>query len=255
MSGARAIAQRFSKLLTKDVTTVYVEQSLLPYLWRNMDLGGRTLKVFITRLPLANLHRILDAAFLQHPDRLTLNELRAAPELVEAESDALEYATSVITPHAAIANMFAAKADRLPWDLPASSQMLVPRQPSPNTVAFPGPAVARKGAYQLRAAARELNLQVLLLGSELEGPDFWNGVDARRTTFEEALSESSAFLQPALIEDKPRMLLKAISASVPVIATEACGLLPGPGIHIVPAECSPSLLSDILSRRLSANLL
>ena len=238
LSGARAIAQHFSKLLTKDVTTVYVEQSFLPFLWQNMDLGGRTVKVFMTRLPLAELHRRLDNAFRQHPDRTTLNELRAAPETVEAEWEALQYAASIITPHRAIARLFPNKTEKLPWEMPTVTP--TSHATDSKTIAFPGPTVARKGAYELRAAARSLNLEVLLLGNELEGPDFWQGVSTTRT------AKASVTVQPALIEDKPRMLLKSIAAGLSVIASDACGLDPAPGVHIIPA-CNESALTEALA--------
>ena len=59
----------------------------------------------------------------------------------------------------------------LDWDLPRGAQ----RTPGERIV-FPGPTVARKGAYELRAAARQLGLTIVPLGSELEGPGFWEGV-------------------------------------------------------------------------------
>ncbi len=246
LSGARAIARHFSRLLTKDVTTVYVEQSFLPFLWQNMDLGGRTVKVFMTRLPLAELHRRLDDAFHQHPGRSTLNELRATDETVEAEWEALQYSASIITPHRAIAQLFPNKAEKLAWEIPNVTP--TSQATDSETIAFPGPTVARKGAYELRAAARSLNLEVLLLGNELEGSDFWQGV---RTT---RIGQPSVIVQPSLIEDKPRMLLKSIAAGIPVIASDACGLDPAPGVLIVPAFDEAALtdaLATVFQRKMT----
>jgi hypothetical protein len=111
LDGAKAIALRLSRLLQQDVTTVYVEQGLLPFLWENMDLGGRSVHVFMTRLPLSELHRRLDQAFRNHPERRALNEFRAPDWLVAAEDEALSYASSVVTPHREIASLFPGSAN------------------------------------------------------------------------------------------------------------------------------------------------
>src|SRR5204863_3813816 len=93
---------------------------------------------------------------------------------------------------------------------------------------FPAQTVARKGAYEVRDAARALDLDVLLLGSELEGPDFWDGVRTRK--FDNPcepngwLKEVALVVQPAIAEERPRYLLAALAADVPVIAAPACGL-------------------------------
>jgi hypothetical protein len=246
MAGAREIARRLAKLLTKDVTTVYVEQSLLPFLWQYMDLGGRSVKVLMTRLPLGELHRRLDQAFREHPERRTLHELRAAPETVEAETEALRYATAVVTPHAEIARLFPSKSEKLAWEVPTLTQEARGRSLR-DVIAFPGPTVARKGAYELREAARILDLEVLLLGNELEGEDFWRGVRTQRE--ENPFSAATVFVQPALIEDKPRMLLKAIAAGIPVIASDACGLDAARGIEIIPAGDAQALRHTLAAVR------
>jgi len=100
--------------------------------------------------------------------------------------------------------------------------------------AFPGPTVARKGAYELREAARRLGTSVRPVGSELEGPDFWTGVTVERAPKGAPWLEGvRAVVQPALVEAAPRHLLEALDAGVPVIATEACGIEAQPGLTIV----------------------
>ena len=72
---------------------------------------------------------------------------------------------------------------------------------------------------------------------ELEGADFWRGV---RTT-RDMSGGVAAFVQPALIEDKPRKLLAALASGIPVIATRECGLLSQAGLSLVPAGESEAL--------------
>ena len=54
------------------------------------------------------------------------------------------------------------------------------------------------------------------------------------TTLREFSEVRTGRAQPALIEDKPRLLLRALAAGVPVIATPACGLPPQAGLTLVP---------------------
>ncbi|HZO87440.1 MAG TPA: VanW family protein [Chthonomonadaceae bacterium] len=232
LEGAEALAGRLARELTMEVTHVCVAQSLLPFLWRDGWLGGRTFSVLMTRLPLQTLHARLDAAYAAHPDRQTLKEFRAPGWLVEAEAAALEAAEKIITPHAEFAALFGERAHRLEWHLPQRR----PAMPGPILV-FPGPTAARKGAYELRAVARALDLEILRLGSDLEGEDFWQGIRTRRLPHPTAgdwLEGVAAVVQPALVEDRPRPLLTALAAGIPVIATPACGLGERPGVITVP---------------------
>ena len=172
-AGAAHVARALAARLPPDATELWVAQSFLPYLWRDGHLGGRRFSVFMARPPMHWLHAQLDDAAAAHPDRGTLADHRADPALVAAEADALARADAVITPHAGIAALFPGRAVHLPWRLP-SALPLGPRQP--RRIAFPGPTLARKGAHEVRAAARLLDLEVVLIGAELEGPGFWDGV-------------------------------------------------------------------------------
>jgi hypothetical protein len=139
-----------SRALTPDVTKVCLAQSLLPYLWRDGHLGGRRFSVLMTRLPMAEIQSRLDVAAQAHPERKTLSDFRADPALVAAESEALAAADSIVTPHAEIAALFGTRAVRLEWSMPktaAQAGLAVPGR-----IAFPGPTLARKGAYELREA-------------------------------------------------------------------------------------------------------
>jgi glycosyltransferase involved in cell wall biosynthesis len=119
----------------------------------------------------------------------------------------------------------------------------------PRRIAFPGPTIARKGAHEVREAARALDLEVVLLGSELEGGDFWHGVRTVRPGAKDAahmwLSNVAAVVQPAVVEERPRHLLAAVAAGVPVIATRACGLGEREGVsHIAPGDV-PGLIAAL----------
>ncbi len=225
LAGAQRIAARLARLLTPEITRVCVAQSLLPYLWRDGHLGGRDVTVLMTRLPMGELQARLDEAFAAHPERVTLGDFRAPAALVEAEAEALAYAARIVTPHRDIARLFPDKAEVLDWKLPPTPAAAPVA--SQRRIAFPGPTIARKGAYELREAARALGLEVVLPGSELEGRDFWRGVIVHRPDAGTGwLADVIAVVQPAIVEERPRALLAALAAGVPVIATPACGLAP-----------------------------
>jgi hypothetical protein len=227
-----AVAAAMGRRLTPDVLEVTVAQSLLPHLWRAGALGGRRLTVLMTRLPMAALQARLDAAFAAHPDRATLADYRAEPWQAAAEGEALAAAERIVTPHTETAAMFGERAVLLPWRAPA-----VPASPPRRgaVFVFPGPTVARKGCFELREAARRLGVPVRPLGSQLEGSEFWTGVAVDRAPEGASWLEGvRAVVHPALVEAAPRRLLEALAAGVPVIATEACGIAPQPGLTFVP---------------------
>lgn len=250
LHGAEQIAKRLAKLLTPDVTRVCVAQSLLPYLWRDGHLGGREVEVLMTRLPMSELQARLDRALAVHPERVTLGDFRAAASLAAAEDGALAYASRVVTPHAEIARLFSRKALQLPWTSPTvcAGRMT----PQLRRVAFPGPTVARKGAYALREAARVLDLEIVLLGTDIEGQDFWDGIaTAKPQPDTDWLDGVAAVVQPAIVEERPRHLLTALAAGIPVIASDACGLAGHSGVTTVAADDPAALvaaLSECLPR-------
>lgn len=241
LSQAQALARRLSRLLTAEVSDVCVAQSLLPYLWREGHLGARGFRVLMTRLPMVELQRHLDAAAGLHPQRPSLADFRAPAWLVEAEAEALAAADVVITPHAEIARLFGDRALHLEWQLPGGAAP--GRKVLPRRVAFPGPTIARKGAHELRAAIQGLDIELMPLGSELEGAGFWRGVRLAARPVERAgwLAQVAAVVQPAIVEDQPRPLLMALAAGIPVVATPACGIAPRHGLTIVPAGNAEAL--------------
>ena len=244
LDGGERLAARLARALSPDVTHVVVAQSLLPFLWRDGHLGGRTFEVLMTRLPLSVLHARLDDAATRHQGRATLREFRAPDWMIEAETAALREAR-VTTPHGEIARMFAGRVTQLEWQTraPVAATRAVSRDFAARIIAFPGPTAARKGAYEVRAAARELGLEVHLCGSELEGESFWQGVKTRRGGA--WLQDVAAVVQPSLVEEQPRRLIQALAAGVPVIASASCGLSARAGLTLVPALDEAALIEAL----------
>jgi hypothetical protein len=173
----------------------------------------------MTRSPLSLLHDRLNWAAQQHPESPTLGDFRADPALVAAETEALQAARLLLTPHAEIAERFCDRAIQLPWQIPSVNTQIR----HSDRILFPAATVGRKGAYELRQVARSLSLELDLLGPQLEGNGFWEGVCVRRST-DDPLTGVGLVVLPAYVEHQPRLLLRAIAAGIPVIASEACGL-------------------------------
>jgi hypothetical protein len=214
-----ALAKHFASHLRSDVTRLCVAQNLLPFLWREGHLGGRTFAVLMTRLPMRTLQERLDFAHRLHPQSPTLGDFRADERLVEAESLALQYAERIITPHAEIAGLFADKALLLDWHIPEANFLHQPGK----TILFPASTLGRKGAYELRQAAKELGLNLMISGKEFEGEDFWQEVIVRKSQGRR-FDEIGLVVLPAFIEHQPRVLLQAVACGLPVVASSACGL-------------------------------
>ena len=241
LDAARRIAARLAKTLSPEIVSVTVAQSYLPFLWRDGVLGGRDVTVLMTRLPMMVLQARLDAAASANPLQATLADFRAPAWLATAEAEALADAVRIVTPHAEIAALFGARAVHLPWH----TEQRRARDATPvRRIAFPGPTVARKGAYALREAAMALDLEVMPLGAELEGDGFWRGV---RIAPPGDWTTVDAVVQPAMVEDQPRRLLAALAAGIPVIATAACGLEPQPGLVLLPQGNVEALIAALSS--------
>jgi len=215
-----ALARHYARGLPFAASHLVVSQNLLPFLWRDGVLGGRSFDVLMTRLPLAELQATLDRAARAWPQSPTLADFRADPALLEAESAALAAARRWITPHSHIARLAGARAEKLAWHMPRPGPIRASRG---NNLAFPASTLGRKGAYELRTVARELDLALLLGGPVLEGNGFWDGV---RTTPANGtlLADAAVVVLPAWLEDQPRRLLRAVATGVSVIAADACGL-------------------------------
>jgi hypothetical protein len=241
------IARAYARSLTPEDTELIVAQSLLPFLEEDGVLGGRRVTVLLDRLPLAVLHARLDAALVRFPERRLLGDFRAPDARVRAEARALSDATCLVTAHAELAQLFAGRASQVAWRRPDA----LVRQPAQiRTILFPGPGAARKGAYEVREAARALGLEVVSLGRTLEGAGFWDGVAVRSGTPAD-LSTVHAVVQPSLFETDPSVLLTARASGIPIVATAGCGLLADEGVALVAFGDSDAViaaLTDILAR-------
>jgi len=231
LAASENLARSQAKQLDYTVAHVTVMQNLLPFLWRDGHLAGRSFDVLMTTLPLAELHERLDAACAANPQSPTLGDFRAPAGLVEMESAALRHANRLITPHSDIAKIYPEKTTLLDWARPTGTAAA----PTGKRVVFTGPCVGRKGAYELRAAIDGMDLELVALGRNLEGPDFWAQQALAPAHSNSAwLDGASAVVCPAWVENKPRRLLEAAARGVTVIASTACGLERVPGIISLP---------------------
>lgn len=245
-----ALAAALGRRLPPGATHLVIAQSLAPYLWRLGHLGGRSFDILMGRLPIAELQARLDAAFAIHPERRSLADYRAPAWLAAAEAEVLAAADRLVTPHAEIGAMFGDRAVRLDWATPAAA-----RRSAGAVIGFPGPTVARKGAFEVREAIRTLGLALRPLGAELEGEDFWNGIKRDRAPPGGSwLGGLAAVVQPALVEESPRALLAALAAGAPVIATPACGLRPQAGLTLIEAGDPHALVVALAAQSLESRL-
>lgn len=229
LRGDAQVATAAARHLPPDSTHLVVAQSLLPFLWQAGVLGGRTFDVLLTRLPAALLHARLDEVHLRHPSSPTLRDFRAPAAFVAAESRALTQALRLLTPHVELANLFNNKAILLDWVRPTSTAVAA----SGTRILFPASAVARKGAYEMRQLAQELHLPLVVAGRATEHAGFWQDV-VTTPAGPDALAGVGLVVYPAYVEHQPRLLLRALAAGIPVVATPACGLGPQPGLTLVP---------------------
>jgi len=249
LAHSERLAKSYAALLEYDVTHVTLSQNLLPYLWRDGHLGGRTFDVLMTALPLALLHERLDAASALNPESETLADFRADERLVRAEAEALRHARRIITPHTEIAALYRDKATPLDWAVPPKADKTRPpfQAAAGTKVAFPAPTAGRKGAYELRAAVQGLGVRLVLLGAQLEGADFWRGVSVeQRAGGGDWLEGVGLVVLPAFVEHRPRRLLEAVARGVPVVASTACGLENVEGVISIPFGDVEALRAEIM---------
>src|SRR5260370_7127897 len=96
---SQKLAEYYGKRLSMKTSHLYVAQSLLPFLWRRGDLGGREFRVFMTRMPLRALHRKLDDLATNFPERKTSPDFRAPPWFAEPKPHPFDPPYTIIPPH------------------------------------------------------------------------------------------------------------------------------------------------------------
>ena len=243
LATAEKLAENYAKKLTFDATHIVVSQNLLPFLWKNGFLGGRTFDVLMNSLPMNEIQKRLDFAVSLHPHSRTLGDFRADELLIEAETEALDNARKIITPHTEIAALFGEQSELLNWNLPQVKQF-TKQQNSKFTVVFPASTVGRKGCYELREALKDLDAKIITLGATIEDGDFWRGFDWEKGG-EDWLELADLVILPAFVENKPRRILLAAAHKIPVIASKACGVKNVAGIKIVENGDVQSLRNEI----------
>ncbi|HEV7699894.1 MAG TPA: VanW family protein [Pyrinomonadaceae bacterium] len=217
------LAESYARRLDFEALHVVVQQDLLPYLWNTGRLGGRTFDVLMTALPMTEIQSRLDAAHDSHPESRTLADFRADTSLVAAESEALRHARKIVTAHTAVADLFSEKTDLLPWRMPAVEACKASHASGKPVIVFPASTVGRKGCYEFRDSLRDLDITLLTMGPLIEDADFWKGFDTRPAG-DNWLEQASLVVLPAFVEHRPRRLLQAAAAGIPVIASDACGV-------------------------------
>lgn len=243
---SRRMAARHAAKLDHTILHTVVQENLLPHLWLSGELGGRTFDVLMNTLPMAEIQKQLDRAFAKHPESGTLGDFRADPRLVAAEAEALRSARKIITPHSYIAEIFAEKAVKVEWHLPNVERRCETSNKKP-MIAFPAATVGRKGCYEFREAVRGMNVKLLLFGPLIESANFWEGFDVELSAGNDRLLQANAVVLPAYVEHRPRRLLTAAAAGIPVIATAECGVKGVKGIEIVDLGDIPALRRAIES--------
>ena len=237
------LAESYAKSLQYDQTHLVIQQNLLPFLWREGVLGGRTFDVLMTSLPMKILQQRLDYAASLHAESKTLSDFRADERLIENETEALQNAEKIITPHTAITALFGERAEILDWKMPKPKEF-IKRAGGKFSIVFPASTVGRKGCYELREAIKDLDIKLIVIGAELEGANFWREIDWERGG-DDWIEQADLVVLPAFVENKPRRLLQAVANGIPVIASKDCGLENIAGVASVEAGDIEELRGEI----------
>jgi len=242
LNAAESIALKYAKSLTYDVEHLIVMQDFLPFLWRAGVLQGRSFDVLLTRPPLSFVHLKLDQAQKLLPNAKVLSEYRAPRELVRAESEALVFAERVITAHEEFARLYP-NLRKLRWiesNIEPTAEVRRPRY-----LLLPSPLRTCDGAQAALAVAEKLGMKLLVVGDDPEdlavGLSFVDFVERREIPWHEV----AVVVHPTLFESWPRLHLHALALGIPVLASEACGLLEGAGVTYVPFSDPAVLLRSV----------
>lgn len=226
----RKFAYAVAKKIPVECNHLVVSQNLLPFLWEAGALAGRTYDVLMTRLPFEKLHQRLDMAYKNNGESKTLNDFRANQYLLDTENNALTKSNKIISPHVEIIDIFKNKSILVNWNIPLKKETF---KTGGHKILFPSTTIGRKGAYEVRKLAKELDLTIVIKGGVKESDRFWDGVKTEMYSGM-GLEEIGLVIYPTYIENQPRFILKALAAGIPVITTEACGIAAAEHLTIVP---------------------
>lgn len=248
LAGAERLARAYARGLGPLHTELSLTQDLLVPLWRSGALAGRRFDVWLTALPAAELQRRLDAASRSRPDAASLADFRADAAFLGDEMQALAAARRCYTAHEEVARVLEAAGlavQRVPWVSEAPTARWQ-RPEGPPLLVFPASALARKGAHELADAARAGGWRVRVLGTPSSDVALWQGVAVEHAGYgSDWIERGHLVVLPAHVEHRPRALLRALAAGMPVLATRACGLPPRPGWTEVPAGDAHALQQAI----------
>lgn len=243
---ADRIARVYADRLPFDVTNLVVDLTFLKELHRQKALGGRGVTVWLNRFPLKVIHELLDAAAKRYPDFPRLADFRADEDDLKQEWEALSEVDKIVTSHSFLADYLRqntkAQVTLLDWKLGKVPEVAEVEE---GTIFFPGPTAAREGAIAVREAAKTLGLKVSIGGRNLEGADFWEGVEC---TVSIPMSRAEIVVCPAVMKNRPDALLRAQAMGKPIIATRECGLA---GVIEVPFGDAEALVEAIQKARSS----
>ncbi|QNR23849.1 VanW family protein [Croceimicrobium hydrocarbonivorans] len=233
------LARKAAAKIPIDSQHLVISQNLLPFLYKSGALGGGTYDVLMTRLPMESLHAKLDRAFAKHPGSPTLKDFRAPSYLIDWENKALNRARKIISPHQEIVNLFSAKASPLNWQ----HDPIATDKPKGRKILFPASALGRKGAYEMKEIASELNLEFMVSGRSIEAANFWDGLNTQ--SFDGDYDQIGLIIYPTYIEHQPRTILKAIAKGIPIITTTACGIKASEQVQVLSAGDRAGLLHAV----------
>ena len=246
------LARIYARKIAFDSDRLIVSLPFLSMLKQKGVLGGREISVLLTRAPLLMLQEVLDTAAALYPQSKTIRDFRVSAHMAELEMEALESAHLLVTPHLGVAEYLKKHGmnhvEQLPWTTPKPAEFKATGSPGSKTVLFPASALARKGAYELRASLQDSDISLRVLGKAQEGPDFWGGrVRLDKGKAGHPLEGVSAVVLPSHWENQPRLLLQALALSIPVICTSGCGLPAQRGVSFV-STGNAEELRDVLGR-------
>ncbi len=231
MRGDQWVASALASKLKSYHTHLVVDQTLLVPLAKCGALDGRHYDVLVHSFPVTELQAQLDRAVHRQPHAASLVDFRANEAFGDIEKSALLRANALITPHVAVSQhlkKIGAKSVRiLPWHVPKAAVHVYesPQNETP-IVVFPASALARKGAYELAYAMRELGWDLWVLGTAPSDPLMWRDVKVKYLNHNDSewLSMADVVVLPAYVEHSPRSLLQAYGCGIPIVVTAACGL-------------------------------